>query len=69
MRKKIFGTLDRPRMTVFRSNKNIFVQIINDEKSTSLVSSSSLEKELKEKNITNKEKSALVGEIIAKKAK
>jgi len=49
VRTKVQGTIERPRMSVFRSNKFIYVQIIDDETQTTLVSASSLEKELKQK--------------------
>lgn len=45
IRKRIYGTSDRPRMTVFRSNKNLFVQAIDDVKGNTIVSVSTLEKE------------------------
>jgi large subunit ribosomal protein L18 len=46
VRKKVYGTPERPRMTVFRSNKHIYIQVIDDTKGQTLVSVSSLEKEL-----------------------
>ena len=45
IRKRIFGTAERPRMTVTRSNKNLYVQIINDDEGKTLASISSMEKE------------------------
>ena len=66
VRTKVFGTHDVPRVCVFRSNTNIYAQIINDEEGITLVSASSLE--LKDKG-SNKEAAALVGENLAKKAK
>ena len=63
VRNKISGTAARPRMSVFRSNKQIYVQIINDETST-LVSASSLGMEAMPK----KEQAAKVGEAVAAKA-
>ena len=65
---RIFGTTDCPRLCVFRSNTNIYAQIIDDEKGATLVSASSLDKELKLKN-NNVEAAAKVGEALAKKAK
>jgi len=47
IRKKIFGTKECPRLCVFKSNKNLFVQIIDDVAGTTLVSASTLEKEIK----------------------
>ena len=64
VRNKISGTAERPRMSVFRSNKQIYVQIINDETATTLVSASSLGME----KCPKCEQAAKVGEIIAKKA-
>jgi len=49
VRNKVQGTVERPRMSVFRSNKFIYVQVIDDEAQTTLVSASSLEKDLKQK--------------------
>ena len=64
VRNKISGTAARPRMSVFRSNKQIYVQIINDLTGTTLASASSLGMEACPK----KEQAAKVGELIAKKA-
>ena len=64
VRNKISGTAERPRMSVFRSNKQIYVQIINDLTGTTLVSASSLGMETCPKT----EQAAKVGELIAKKA-
>ena len=66
VRNKVVGTEECPRLNVFRSNPHIFAQIINDEKGTTLVSSSSVE--LKIKNGGNAEGAKLVGADIAKKA-
>ena len=65
---KVFGTTECPRLCVYRSNTNIYAQIINDENGSTLVSASSLDKDLKIKNL-NVEAAALVGESLAKKAK
>ena len=67
IRTKISGTADSPRLSVFRSNSNIFAQLIDDEKGVTLVSSSSLN--LKLKNGGNVEGAKLVGKDIAEKAK
>jgi len=69
IRKNILGTSERPRMTVFRSNKNIFVQIINDKDGKTLVDASSLSKEIAEKKVQKKEQATLVGNLVAEKAK
>ena len=67
VREKISGTKDVPRLNVFRSNKGIYVQVIDDETQKTLVSSSTVE--LKIKNGGNIEAAKLVGEDIAKKCK
>ena len=64
VRNKISGVAERPRMSVFRSNKQIYVQIINDQTGRTLVAASSLGLEAMPK----KEQAAKVGELIAKKA-
>lgn len=64
VRNKISGTTECPRMSVFRSNKQIYVQIINDTTGTTLVAASSLGME----TMPKKEQAAKVGELIAKKA-
>jgi len=70
MRKKVFGTPERPRLNVYRSLNNMYAQIIDDESGTTLVSASTLDKELKAqlKNGGNKEAARLVGKAIAQKA-
>ena len=65
---RVFGTSECPRLCVYRSNTNIYAQIINDEEGVTLVSASSLDKDLKIKN-NNVEAASKVGEAIAKKAK
>ncbi len=65
VRNKISGTPERPRMSVFRSNKQIYVQLIDDLTGTTLASASSLG--MTEK-MTKVEQAAKVGELIAKKA-
>ena len=69
IRKKISGTSELPRLCVFRSNKEIYAQIIDDETRTTLVSASSLDKDLKLKNGSNVEAATAVGKSIAEKAK
>lgn len=69
VRNKVSGTSCVPRLNVFRSNNNIFAQIIDDEKGATLVSASSLDKELKLQNGGNVEAATKVGELIAKRAK
>ena len=67
VRKKISGTAETPRLCVFRSNNNVYAQIIDDEKQTTLVSASTLDKEVKTKK-SNKEAAKEVGALIAKRA-
>jgi len=69
VRRKISGTAETPRLNVFRSNSNIFAQIIDDSEGKTLVSASSIDKELKLENGGNKEAAAKVGELLAKRAK
>ena len=68
VRRKISGTKDIPRLNVFRSAKNITAQIIDDEAGYTLVSASSMDKNLKLSNGGNIEAAKKVGEAIAKKA-
>ena len=64
IRKSVNGTAERPRMSVFRSNKQIYVQVIDDEAGKTLVAASSLGQEACPK----KEQAFKVGEAVAKKA-
>ena len=64
VREKVSGTANMPRLNVFRSNKNIFAQIIDDEAAVTLVSASSIDKELKLENGSNIEAATKVGETI-----
>ena len=64
IRKKISGTASRPRLSVFRSNKQIYAQLVNDEEGKTLAAASSLKLDVKPKT----EQAAKVGEAIAKKA-
>lgn len=70
VRKKAFGTPERPRLSVFRSNRNIYAQIIDDTAGVTLVATSTKAKELREQTskAMNKEVAASVGEALAKKA-
>ena len=70
IRKKVSGTADCPRMSVYRSLKNIYVQLVDDDNNKTLFTCSTLNKEIKEKSKGGNVKSAsLVGEMAAKKAK
>jgi len=70
VRNKITGTEERPRLNVFRSNKNMYAQIIDDSKGITLVSASSIDTDLKAQIEHGGDKSGAkkVGEAIAKKA-
>lgn len=70
VRKKLAGTSARPRLNVFRSNKHIYAQVIDDTLGTTLVSASTLDKEIRD-SITNGgsvEAARKVGELVAKRA-
>ena len=69
IRENLSGTSEKPRLSVFRSNANISAQIIDDTKGVTLVSASSLEKELNIKNGGNLEAAKVIGAEIAKRAK
>ena len=69
IRAGLFGTAEKPRLNVFRSNANISAQIIDDENGVTLVSATTLEKELNIKNGGNVEAAKLIGAEIAKRAK
>ncbi len=66
IRKNLVGTSERPRMSVFRSNAHMYVQVIDDSKGHTIVSASSVEKELKELKNTV-EDGAKLGEIVGKR--
>ena len=68
IRKVVNGTAEQPRLAVFRSNNEIYVQIIDDTKGTTLVAASSRDKEISAAQGTKTEKAALVGKAIAEKA-
>ncbi len=67
VRRKVSGTADRPRLCVYRSNTNLYVQIIDDVAANTLVAASTLDKEIKTKH-ANKEAAKELGTLIAKKA-
>ena len=69
VRAKVLGTLDRPRLSIFRSNKFIYAQIIDDETGKTLVSSSDMEIKKGAKKKGKIEGSKTVGAELAKKAK
>ena len=67
VRRKISGTAERPRLCVYRSNANLYVQVIDDVAGNTIVSASTLDKEVKTK-YANKEAAKEVGALIAKRA-
>ncbi len=69
VRKIVSGTTERPRLSVFRSNKQIYVQLIDDLAGKTICAASSQHKEIIEQTGTKSEKAALVGKLIAEKAK
>ncbi|MEB3103462.1 50S ribosomal protein L18 [Ferviditalea candida] len=71
VRKKIQGTSERPRLSIFRSAKHMYAQIIDDSKGITLIAASSQDKELKDQisNGGNVESARKVGELLAKRAK
>ena len=68
VRKIVTGTADRPRLSVFRSNKEIYAQLIDDVKGVTLLTASSKDKNIAGKAGTKTEKAAMVGKLVAEKA-
>ena len=68
IRKKISGTAAKPRLSVFRSNSDIYAQLIDDANGVTLASASSREKDVVAQKVNKTSKSSLVGQAIAKKA-
>ncbi len=69
IRKRLSGSGERPRMTVYRSNKQIYVQLIDDASGQTLVSASSKEKEIASQTVNKIDQAKLVGKRLAEKAK
>jgi large subunit ribosomal protein L18 len=71
IRKKVNGTSDRPRFTVFRSHKNVYAQIIDDERGVTLVAASTMGRDLRDqvRYGGNVEAARIVGKALAEKAK
>ena len=69
IRKTIIGTSERPRMSVYRSNKQIYVQLIDDSNGTSVAAASSRDESIAGNNVNKIEQARLVGNLIAEKAK
>jgi large subunit ribosomal protein L18 len=68
VRKKIAGTAEKPRLSVFRSNNEIYVQLIDDDNAVTISSASSRDKDIAAQKVVPIEKSKLVGAAIARKA-
>jgi large subunit ribosomal protein L18 len=70
VRRRVFGTAERPRLNVYRSLNEIYVQVIDDNKGHTLASASTIDPEIKKKvkGKTKKEQAKLVGEAIAERA-
>jgi large subunit ribosomal protein L18 len=68
IRKKVAGTAQKPRLSVFRSNTEIYAQLIDDNAGVTLAASSSKDKDIAAQKVTKTEKSKLVGATIARKA-
>ncbi|MBO1005197.1 50S ribosomal protein L18 [Pseudogracilibacillus auburnensis] len=68
VRKKISGTESRPRLNVFRSNKNIYAQLINDDEGVTLVSANTNEKDLNLTSKSNVEAAEQIGKLLAERA-
>lgn len=70
VRKKVSGTAARPRLNVYRSLCNIYAQLIDDSKSVTLVSASTIDSDVKSRVTTggNVESAKVVGEVLAKRA-
>lgn len=68
IRNRVSGTATKPRLSVFRSNKDIYVQLIDDTTGTTLAAASSRQKDIAGQQGTKSEKSVLVGKALAAKA-
>ena len=68
IRKDITGTEGRPRLSVFRSNKEIYAQIVNDVDGKTIVAASSRDKDVASKEVNKTEQATLVGKVLAEKA-
>jgi large subunit ribosomal protein L18 len=71
VRAKVYGTAERPRLNIFRSNENIFAQVINDDEGLTLASASTIDSEVKPQigDKTKSEAAKVVGEVLANRAK
>jgi large subunit ribosomal protein L18 len=68
IRKKVSGTAARPRLSVFRSNNEIYAQLIDDDNGVTIASASSRDKDVAAQKVNKTSKSGLVGQAIARKA-
>jgi len=68
IRKIVSGTSERPRLAVFKSNKEIYAQVIDDVSGKTIVAASSRDKEISTESCTKKDAAALVGKAVAEKA-
>ncbi len=68
IRKKISGVAARPRLSIFRSNADIYAQLIDDDNGQTIASASSKDKDIAAQKVNKTEKSKLVGSVIARKA-
>jgi large subunit ribosomal protein L18 len=71
VRRRLFGTPERPRLAVFRSSKHIYAQVINDVNGTTLASASTLDPDIRAQQAYggNKAAAAIVGRVVAERAK
>lgn len=69
VRKRLSGTLEKPRLSVFRSNKAIYAQVIDDLAGRTLAAASSSVKDIGEQKVTKTEAAKLVGKVVAERAK
>ncbi len=68
VRKKVHGTAERPRLAVFKSNRYIYAQVINDDNGQTLAAASSLEKPLRAKSLS-RDTATEVGKLVVERAK
>jgi large subunit ribosomal protein L18 len=69
IRAKVAGTAQKPRLSVYRSNKDIYVQLVDDDNAVTIAAASSRDKDITAQTGTKTDKSKLVGQAIARKAK